>query len=156
MMSILRSEWLGLLFRLILGGVFIYASLDKIVHPAGFAKAVHNYHLLPGSLVNIFAVVLPWLEFLCGAALILGTRVDGATTILGALLVVFLVAVTINLIRGVDIACGCFTSDPQSRKAGFDVIWQDSLLLLMAIHLFFRGPGRLALARRRLPTAMTP
>ena len=45
--------------RLILGGVFIYASLDKIAHPAEFAKAIGNYHVVPFGLENLMALALP-------------------------------------------------------------------------------------------------
>ena len=149
MTSILRNEWLGLVFRLIVGAVFVYASLDKIMHPEGFAKAVHNYKILPGSMVNIVAIILPWIELLCGAALILGTKVEGASFIIGAMLVVFLVAVTSTLIRGISIDCGCFTSSAHGRKAGWELLVQDTALLLFAIHLLNRGPGKWALEPRR-------
>jgi uncharacterized membrane protein YphA (DoxX/SURF4 family) len=153
-MALLRNEWLGLLFRLVVGCVFVYAALDKIIHPAGFARAVYNYHILPAALVNGLALFLPWLEILCGMALILGTRVSGAAALLGGLLLVFLVAVTVNLIRGVDIACGCFTSAPEGRNAGIGLLVQDAVLLLLVLHLLFRGPGRWAMDRACVqPTA---
>ncbi|MCK4385442.1 MAG: DoxX family membrane protein [candidate division Zixibacteria bacterium] len=59
-----------LLFRLILGGIFIYASPDKITHPEQFAKIVYNYNILPHSLINIFAIIMPWMELICGFFLI--------------------------------------------------------------------------------------
>ena len=55
-----------LIARLILGGVFIYASLDKIAHPAEFAKAIGNYHVVPFGLENLMALALPWLELIAG------------------------------------------------------------------------------------------
>ena len=150
MTSILRNEWLGLIFRVIVGAVFVYASLDKIMHPEGFAKAVYNYKILPSGWVNIMAIVLPWIELLCGAALILGTKVEGASFIIGALLVVFLVAATSTLIRGISIDCGCFTSSSEGRKTGWGLLVQDTILLLFAIHLLKRGPGKWALEPRRV------
>ena len=147
MNSILKNEWLALVIRLVVGAVFVYASLDKIMHPDGFAKAVYNYKILPAALVNFTALFLPWLELLTGAALILGTKVKGASLIISAMLVVFLVAVTATLIRGISIDCGCFTSSSAGRKTGNGLLIQDTLLLLGALHLFFRGPGRLALER---------
>ena len=41
-----------LVARLILGGVFIYASIDKILNPGDFAKIINNYHVLPFGLEN--------------------------------------------------------------------------------------------------------
>jgi uncharacterized membrane protein YphA (DoxX/SURF4 family) len=149
MNALLKNEWLSLVFRLIVGAVFVYAALDKIMHPDGFAKAVSNYRILPGSLVNLVALFLPWLELLTGAALILGTKVEGASFIISGLLVVFLIAVTATLIRGISIDCGCFTSSSAGRKAGWSLLVQDALLLLLSLHLLVRGPGRFALEPKR-------
>ncbi len=147
MTNILKNEWLALIFRLIVGAVFVYASLDKIMHPEAFAKSVYNYKILPGSLINITALFLPWLELLTGAALILGTKVKGASLIISAMLVVFLIAVTSTLLRGISIDCGCFTSSSAGRKTGWALLVQDALLLLFALHLYVRGPGRLSLEK---------
>ncbi|MCP4930708.1 MAG: DoxX family membrane protein, partial [Candidatus Marinimicrobia bacterium] len=65
-------------FRLIIGIIFIYASIDKISHPAEFAIAIGNYHAVPFGLENMIAMVLPWLELLVGVCLIAGIMVDGA------------------------------------------------------------------------------
>ena len=73
------EKYIVLLSRIILGGVFIYASLDKIANPAEFAKAVGNYHVLPFGVENLLALVLPWMELLVGLALILGVLIDGSS-----------------------------------------------------------------------------
>ncbi len=72
--------------RLLLGGIFIYASVDKILYPAGFAQTIHNYQLLPDILVNITAVVLPWIELFLGLFLILGLWLPGAAVLTNLLL----------------------------------------------------------------------
>ena len=50
------------LARLLLGGIFIYASIDKIAFPGDFARIIENYGLLPSFVVKPFAILLPWLE----------------------------------------------------------------------------------------------
>ncbi len=146
-MSFLRNPWLSLVARLIVGGVYVYASFDKIIHPDAFAKIVHNYHILPDVLVNIFALILPWLELVCGMALIMGTRVLGAAVILSGLTVVFIVAVAVNVARGVNIDCGCFSTSSHARKLGYMLLLQDAGLLLLSLHVLWRGPGQLAVDR---------
>ena len=42
-----------ILMRLALGAVFLYASYDKILHPAAFAKAVYNYQILPDEAISL-------------------------------------------------------------------------------------------------------
>jgi uncharacterized membrane protein YphA (DoxX/SURF4 family) len=146
-MQLLRNPWLSLIARLVIGSVYAYASLDKIIHPEAFAQIVHNYRILPDSLINIFALVLPWLELVCGMALILGTRVLGASLILSGLTAVFIVAVSVNVARGVNIDCGCFSTSSHARKLGYNLLMQDAVLLLCGLHVLTRGPGHWALDR---------
>ena len=121
--------------RIILGCVFIYASLDKIRHPELFAEAVYNYQLSPEVAVNLVALWLPWLELLSGSLLVLGVWVRGSSLILSGLMVVFLTALGINLARGLDIHCGCFTTQG-SGPMTILTLFRDSLFLVLALYLF--------------------
>ena len=147
-MSILRNDWVCLAFRVFLGVLFIYASLDKIVNPGGFARIMNNYHVLPGSLVNITAIFLPWLELLVGAALILGTKTEGASAIVAGMLVVFIIAAIISMARGLNIECGCFSTTSRVRKVGMTLFYEDAALLLATLYVMINGAGRWALDRR--------
>jgi uncharacterized membrane protein YphA (DoxX/SURF4 family) len=69
---------------------------------------IYNYRLVPGGLVNLSALVLPWFELLCGVALVLGMWNRTAAALIGLLLLVFVVAIAANLARGNAIDCGCF------------------------------------------------
>jgi len=143
-----KYDWLLTIVRLIAGGFFVYASLDKIVHPEAFAKIVHNYRVLPGGVINIFAVILPWLELFCGMAIMLGTRVKGAAALLAAMLVVFMVAVSSAIARGIKIDCGCFsTSGEGARKVGMPLLIQDTALLFLVLIVWVKGAGRWAMDR---------
>jgi uncharacterized membrane protein YphA (DoxX/SURF4 family) len=126
----------GLVARIVLGCVFVYASLDKIKHPEVFAEAVYNYQLSPGVAVNLVALWLPWLELLSGGLLVLGVWVRGSSLILSGLMVVFLTALGINLARGLDIHCGCFTTQG-SGPMTILTLFRDSLFLVLALLLFW-------------------
>ncbi|SDB55364.1 Methylamine utilisation protein MauE [Desulfonatronum thiosulfatophilum] len=135
LIRILTHEYVALALRLYIGALFIYASMYKINYPAEFAETIASYQLAPYWSVNFLAIFMPWLELVCGVLLVVGFRAKSAVTIIGGLLVVFTVAVTINLWRGSPIPCGCFTSvdDPISwRTAVRDVIW-----VAMTVHIFF-------------------
>ncbi len=67
-----------LVLRIILGGIFVYASTDKILHPAAFAEMIYNYQIVPDFLINLSALVLPWLELFIGVCLISGKWMPGA------------------------------------------------------------------------------
>ena len=97
--------------RLVLGAVFLLACVHKIVDPESFARAIANYQLVPGPLVHGLAITLPWIEFVLAMALwfVPGFR-KPAAALMGLMLIVFTGAMVINLARGLDIACGCFTA----------------------------------------------
>ena len=140
----LRGQWkrdwpFALIARLILGAVFIYASIDKGIHPAAFAKAIYNYQILPDSLINLTAIVLPWLELILGLFLIIGLFREGSVCIVTALLVIFLGVMIFNLARGLDIHCGCFSTSTDGT-GNAPVAWyiiRDSFFLLPASGLCF-------------------
>ena len=124
--------------RLILAGIFIYASLDKIAHPAAFANDVYNYRILPDALINLTAILLPWLELFLGLCLLAGIWLPGAVLTVNGLLIVFLGALIFNLARGIDINCGCFStgSDAPAMFAGW-YLMRDVGFLVVGIFLFY-------------------
>ena len=135
------ASWLShptaaLVARLILGCIFVYASLDKLRHPDLFAEAVYNYQLLPDVVINLVAIWLPWLELVGGGLLILGIWVRGSVLVLSGLIVVFLTAMGINLARGLDIHCGCFSTQSSHTMTVF-TLFREVLFLLLAFYLIW-------------------
>lgn len=150
-MRIFSSPWLSLVFRLALGSVFLYAGLIKAQDPAGFAQAIYNYRILPGWLINPLAILLPWVEMVLGACLILGILVPGASLLACGLLGVFALALCVNLVRGLDIDCGCFSTASSGPGNTTWYFLRDVLLLGMAFQvlLFDRQKASLADLYRR-------
>lgn len=129
--------WLILALRLIVGGVFIYASIDKIVHPDRFAEIVWDYELLPESLVNPFSVCLPWVELVMGILLVAGIWVPGGALLATAMTVMFMMAVGYALSRGAeDFHCGCFTTVQEGPEEAWGVIRRDAILIVATVLLF--------------------
>ncbi len=135
--SLVTDKRVVLLFRVFLGATFIYASLDKIAHPEQFARIVYNYRILPDFLINVFAVSLPWVEFAAGLFLIFGIFTESASLVISTLLVVFIVAISINLFRGINLNCGCFSTDPAGKKEGASLLIRDFIYLFFGIMVFF-------------------
>ena len=122
--------WVALAVRLYLGGVFLFACAHKVLHPEVFAVDVATYQLLPLELVNLFALVLPWVEALAGIMLVLGIRVRAASLLVAGMMVAFMVALSWALYLGLDMSCGCFASqgaaedDPISWRTWLrDLVW---------------------------------
>jgi len=88
--------------------IFIYAGVIKAVDPLRFAIDIDNYKMLPWAIGVRLAFYLPWLELVCGFALILRFFYRGGLFILTALTVIFIASGIIAKVRGLDITCGCF------------------------------------------------
>ena len=128
-----------LIARLILGIVFIYASVDKIANPSEFAKAIGNYHVVPFGLENLIALVLPWLELFAGICLIAGIMIDGATIMVTIMNIVFIFAISQALARGISIECGCFSVSSQGgENIGLQTILRDIGYLFLAAIIWYR------------------
>ena len=134
--SLNYSGYATLFFRWILGFIFIYASWDKLQHPADFAQAVYNYRLLPEVFVNCFAIILPWVELICGVLLIVGFFKNGSISLINVLLIIFFLAMTINLLRGLEIGCGCFSVGNITDKISITYLLRDLLMIIMGFYVF--------------------
>lgn len=134
----LLEKPLTLWVRLVLGGVFVLASVDKILHPFAFAKSIGNYQILPDGLVNLMAIILPWIELILGSLLIFGIWLPGATVLVNLLLSVFFTALVFNMARGLNVDCGCFThSGTESASTSWYLV-RDTFFLLLGGYLFYR------------------
>jgi uncharacterized membrane protein YphA (DoxX/SURF4 family) len=135
----LSSGWLQALCRLALGGIFIYASLDKIAHPAAFAGIIANYAILPDFLVTLPALALPWLELIAGLCLVAGAWTRSSALWLSLLLLLFILALGVNALRGMDMSCGCFSTSAADTESAYVLIFRDLLIMIPGLLIVFFG-----------------
>lgn len=129
-MKFLKQHGL-LLAAWLLGLVFAAAAVPKILQPAEFAVAIYRYQLLPHAAINALAVYLPWLELICACALFFVPRLrGGAFALIILMLLVFTTAISINLYRGIDIACGCFSVNAAKGHLGWLSLARNAALLI--------------------------
>ena len=141
-------KYLVLAARLFIGGLFIYASVHKILDPAEFAQATRNYLILPTAWTNIVAITLPWIEFVAGLLIILGIETAAAALVISGMLAVFLPALFYAYFTGLDIACGCFSSSANSAgKITIVTLLRDSLILLIVLFILVADRGHFQLIR---------
>ncbi len=124
--------------RLVFGSIFVAASADKILHPGAFAQVVYNYQILPDSAVNLVAILLPWLELVLGLLMLLGLWLPGALILANLLLISFSASLAFNLIRGLDVHCGCFSSSATSHASVWIYVLRDVAFLILGGYLFRR------------------
>ncbi|HKJ04333.1 MAG TPA: MauE/DoxX family redox-associated membrane protein [Geopsychrobacteraceae bacterium] len=119
--------------RLLLAGIFLYAGVLKAEDPVAFAGQVANYQLLPYAWNYLVAAILPYLEILCGMLLILNSWVRPSTLLLGLLNLVFMVALTSLIVRGIDIDCGCFNPDAEVKTSPLSALIRDLGIMLLVV-----------------------
>ena len=110
-MNIIKSFNLPLIFRIILGIIFIYAAYPKIIDPVAFSDNIHNYHITPTAVENLAALIIPWMELIVGVFLILGVFLEGSTRIIIYMLIFFIFILSQAVFRGIDVHCGCFKTE---------------------------------------------
>lgn len=142
--------------RLLLGAAFLYLGLVKAADPVAFLKQVRAYELIGQPLLlNSVAVILPWLEMLCGLLLVIGVALRGTALVTLTLLVVFTAAVTF---RGVALAreqdtrlcvikfdCGCGTGEVFVCHK----LVENSVLIGLAVLPLIRPRQRFSLGREQ-------
>lgn len=126
------------ILRFTIGFIFVFSALHKLVDPCSFSVAVENYNILPNRfLINILAILLPVAELIFGVALILNTKVKGAILNLALMDIMFIFAISINLILGKEFDCGCFSPyDPDNASNPVSLLIRDIIILLVLIFMY--------------------
>lgn len=142
------KEWLGLLARLVTGGVWIAAGAVKLPDPYASVQAVRAYEILPASAAETAGYLLPVVEIVIGVALVLGLLTRGAAVASGLLFVVFIAGIASVWARGLEIDCGCFGGGGYDPDATSNYPWEiarDLALLALSGYLVWLRTSRLAL-----------
>jgi putative oxidoreductase len=133
------GKWICWIGRFLLGAIFIYAALSKINSPQDFADTIAAYQVLPTAVINLLALGLPPFEFVCGLLVLSGFHIRiGALGILG-MLVIFLGALFMALLRGLSIDCGCFGGHSWLDANPWVAFCRDLVLLVLAYTVYRFG-----------------
>ena len=114
----MKTNWQNSIYYLLrigFGFLLIFSSLYKIQSPFEFAEAVQNYRIFGEGLSRWIAVWIPYLEVLTGLFLIVGIWIDAVVFINASLMLIFLIMVVQAYFRNLDIQCGCYAFDEDSR-----------------------------------------
>jgi uncharacterized membrane protein YphA (DoxX/SURF4 family) len=140
-------DWLVLILRVALGGVFLVAGVSKIGHANLFASEIAGFQLLPQPLIAPLALLLPFVEVLLGAYLVIGLLTRAAGGLAALQLAIFSGAIASAVVRGIATSCGCFGPSDQTQTSWPEVA-RDLALTLVAVFIAWRAPGALALDQR--------
>ena len=134
--------WIALPVRGYLAAVFLLACYFKILDPGAFALDVATYQILPLTLVNLQALILPWVELLAGVMLLAGLRTRAAALLVAGMMTMFLVALVLALAQGLDMGCGCFANEGGDDSISWRTLVRDGVWLALALYVlvFDRRP----------------
>lgn len=151
-----RRQTVLLVFRVVLAAVFIYAALQKIGKPLMFADEIEMYGIIgPGPVLYLTAIILPWIELLCGFALLTGIFMRGSALILSAMNFAFIIVIAYRTVgimsaegtpfREVYFDCGC--------GFGLTYAWkkliEDAVFLVFSAAILFSKSYRFVIGRKK-------
>lgn len=143
LVTFLRKKNAQFISQIILGVIFIYASVGKILYPNSFANSISNYKILPDFLIVPTAIILPYIELAFGIFLILDVWTKISAIVLSLLLLIFIAAISSTIIRGLNIDCGCFAKFIQETESHninpWVLILRDILFLIPGFIIIFYG-----------------
>ncbi|MEO8951049.1 MAG: MauE/DoxX family redox-associated membrane protein [Chthoniobacterales bacterium] len=140
-----RASWVWvvrLILALVVGGIFVAAGVLKVRDPLRFASDVGNYALISWPLGVRVAFYLPWLEIICGLALIFQRFLAGAIVVTFAMTVVFIGVTIWARAHGIDVSCGCFGTISSNLTLTWHFVLNGGILAaLLALWLLRKSPA---------------
>lgn len=125
--------------RLIVGGVFVFAGVVKLLDPVEFAQDIANYQAFPYWTWNLAAAVVPVIEILAGLAVLIGFKRRAGALVLGSLTLAFIGLILSVIVRDIDLSCGCFGEATEASEVGWPLLLRD-VGLLVAIAAAYLPP----------------
>ncbi len=139
-MTLLRNRWLHRILGVVMGGIFLYAAGSKLIDPRPLVTIIWGYRILPAGPINLMAIYMPWLELLVGVGLLTGFKRRAAALVGAGLLLMFISALGINAVRGVNVACGCFSASAEDVSNAWLLVLRDLPMLAAALVLLLFPP----------------
>lgn len=124
------------LCRMVLGAIFIYAAISKLGAPQEFADSIASFRLVPDPIISVVALGLPLFELVCGLFILTGYFcATGLLSVIG-MLVFFLAALLVALVRGLPVECGCFGAHSWLGANPGMALVRDGVLLAAAVYAY--------------------
>ena len=133
--KIIFSPYIYLVFRLILGGIFIFSGTVKLMDTYKFAGIIYEYGILPGFLINPAAICLPLIEIIGGLGLVFNLKYS--LELVTAMLILFIGVLWFGILKDLNIDCGCFSKDEiQEQGSLHKALSRDIIFIAISVFLF--------------------
>jgi uncharacterized membrane protein YphA (DoxX/SURF4 family) len=135
--KIFQSAWIYRLVCMVIGVVFIWSGITKLLAPKEFSVIIESYGLIPDAWILPLAIALPLLEMVFGLGLLLDIR--GSLAVITSLLMLFMAILSYAIWLGLDVDCGCFgPQDPESEAFHSlrPALYRDFVMIAGVIYLY--------------------
>lgn len=148
------KHWVLFFMRMILGGVFSFSAWNKIMAPQALADAIVGFEIFPESIALEAAIMLIWLELICGTFMLLGLWARATVIVITGMLTLFEAGLISVVVRGIEVNCGCFGQFSE-MQVGWDTIFRNLVQLIFCALLLYYGSWKFSLdlvvkVRRRI------
>ncbi len=138
------THWILFLMRLTLGAVFSFSAWNKIMAPQALADAIVGFEIIPESIALEAAIMLIWLELICGTFMILGLWARATVIVITGMLTLFEVGLITVVARGIEVNCGCFGQFSE-MQVGWSTIIRNMVQLGFCALLLYYGSWKYSL-----------
>jgi len=125
------------IIRILIGLLFVLSGSLKMTDLISFHDTIELFNIFPNSYTNFFTIIIPSTEVVCGFSLFSNLFKKGSSLILMALISIFILAISINLIRGEYINCYCFGPIKIFNNISFYSILFNLLIIAILLYIFF-------------------
>lgn len=134
----LYGNRLTLVIRILLGIMFIFSAWFKIADPYSFSITLQRYNIIPEILIPYASIIIPFIELTLGLLLIAGFMTRASSFLAAMLMIVFIIAISINIFRGENFDCGCLEISRLgiSENVGWPVVLRDFIFIALLYPVF--------------------
>jgi peroxiredoxin/uncharacterized membrane protein YphA (DoxX/SURF4 family) len=125
--------------RLLLIGIFVTAAVMKLSDRTGSRRAIIDFGL-PSSIATVLGYLLPFVELAVASLLLIDVYAWWGALSGLVLLLLFSIAIGINLILGRKPNCHCF-GQLHSSAVDWKVLLRNGFLAVIATFIVIQGPG---------------
>ncbi len=138
------KHWILFIMRMILGGVFSFSAWSKIMAPQALADAIVGFEIIPESIALVAAIMLIWLELICGIFMFLGLWARATVIVITGMLTLFEIGLISVVVRGIEVNCGCFGQFSE-MTVGWETIIRNMVHLIFCASLLYYGSWKYSL-----------
>ncbi len=126
--------------RVLVASIFIFSGFSKLIEPyQNFLAVVYSFDILNPATARLFALIVPWCEFIFGLWFLFGLWTSVSLSVLWLLNSCFIVTIASALFRKLPIqTCGCFGGNLPTVPLS-DVLVVDGLLWFLFLYLWINS-----------------